>query len=161
MRSRVLVSILILGMALGILLSAPAAWAKVAQSKGQTIYIPAYKHVYDNPFAPGKSIPLATTLLIHNVDPATAIEIISARHYDYQGKLVREYMPKPLVLPPFAAEDIIVKDRIKSPGSGTSFVLTWRAKKNVVPPIVECLMVTGGSQGISFRSTGIVIKEAK
>jgi len=145
-----------------LVLVASAAWAGSApgRARGQTIYVPAYTHVYYTP--QGKRFPLTTTLAVHNTDPDTAISITSVRYYNAQGQMGQEYVTSPVTLGPFSALDLLVKKPDQSPGSGACFVVKWRAAKRVSPPIVECILIGAtGQQGISFVTRGRVIAQTK
>src|SRR5512137_765169 len=65
-------------------------------SKGQTVYVPAYSNVFSGP----KALPfnLATILSIRNTDPVAAITVTATDYYDSNGKLLRNYRPKPVTL---------------------------------------------------------------
>ncbi len=141
-------------------LGAGGAWAAgcCVSAKGQTIYVPAYTHIYYT--LQGNRFPITTTLAIHNTDAKTPIQIVSARYYNAQGRLVQEYVQAPVTLAPFAALDLLVRKPDKSPGSGACFIVKWRAAKRVSPPIVECILIGAtGQQGISFLSRGRVIEQ--
>lgn len=142
-----------------VLLAAPAqAGAAQGRARGQTIYVPAYSHIYYTP--QGHTFPLTTTLAVHNTDPKNPIQIVSARYYDAQGRLVQEYIAKPVTLAPLAARDLLVRKPDTSPGSGACFIVQWRAAKRVSTPIVECILIGAtGQQGISFISRGRVVEQ--
>ncbi len=124
---------------------------------GQTIYAPVYSHIY---FENQKNyIDLSATLSIRNTDLNNSIIITAARYYDTYGKLVRGYLEQPLELPALASLDFVVERTDRSGGSGANFIVEWVAEKEVSQPIVETVMITAESaQGISFVSTGRVIK---
>ncbi|MFH1057563.1 MAG: DUF3124 domain-containing protein [Pseudomonadota bacterium] len=156
-RPWVLVTILA-AWAWGLTMCPPAAAEAFHQSLGQTLYVPAYTQVYYSD--KGDVFPLTATLLVHNTDAATAITVESAKLYDTNGKLVKEYLAAPRVLVPFGALDILAVRLSKSAGVGACFVVQWRAERKVAQPIVECVMIgASGQQGISFSSQGRVIAE--
>jgi hypothetical protein len=68
------------------------------QVAGQTIYVPVYSHIYIRDKS--RVINLAVTLSIRNTDAQNPIRINSARYYDTNGALVREYVKEPLRLAP-------------------------------------------------------------
>jgi len=52
----------------------------------------------------------------------------------------------------------IIPERDKSGGSGANFIVAWKSKTPVNPPIIESIMIgTQSQQGISFTSRGRVI----
>ena len=142
-----------------IILLCPGAWGQTETtlSKGQTVYVPVYSHIYsgnkERPFD------LAATVSIRNTDPNNAITVLSADYYDSNAKLVRKYVEKPIQLNAMASTRYIIKESDKTGGSGASFVVKWKADHSVNPPIIESVMIgTQGQQGLSFTSRGQVIK---
>lgn len=129
---------------------------QIALSEGQTIYVPAYSHIYsgnrEKPFL------LTITVSIRNVDPKHPIQITTVSYYETQGKLLKQYLEKPATLAPLGSLRHIVPEGDKTGGSGANFIVEWRSDKPVNPPIVEAVMIgTQSGQGISFTSRGQVI----
>ncbi len=128
------------------------------QIVGQTIYVPIYSHIYIRD--KGRVINLAATLSIRNTDAQSPIRITSARYYDTNGTLVREYVNEPLRLAPMASTDFVVAEDDTSGGVGANFIVEWGASIEVTAPVVEAVMIsTASQQGISFVSAGRVIKD--
>lgn len=124
---------------------------------GQTIFVPAYSEVH---YA-GQNITmkLAVTLTIHNTDFEHSIFVTSVRYYNTKGKMVKEYRKKPQRLGPMAAADFFVDTGEQTGGVGTHFIVEWVAEQPVYEPVVETLMLSNsGTQGLSFTSSGRVIK---
>lgn len=127
-------------------------------SRGQTVYVPAYSHIYigdrQRPFY------LTATLSIRNSDPAGSIVVHSADYYDSSGMLLKRYVPKALLLRPLGSLRYIVNESDKSGGSGASFLVRWSSASAVSPPVIETIMIgTGMQQGISFTSRGQAVRE--
>ena len=125
-------------------------------SEGQTIYVPAYSHIYsgnrENPFL------LTVTLSIRNIDPKHQIKITAVDYYETQGKLLKKFLDKPVILDPVGSIRYIIPESDKSGGSGANFIVEWKSDKLVNPPVVESIMIgTKAQQGISFTSRGRVI----
>jgi len=122
-------------------------------SKGQTIYVPAYSHIYfgntERPFF------LTITVSIRNVDPKHTIDIAKVDYFETQGTLLKEYLDKPITLEPLESLRYIVPENDKSGGSGANFIVEWKSERAVNPPIVESIMIgTQTQQGVSFTSRG-------
>ena len=129
---------------------------KIGLSDGQTIYVPAYSHIYsgdrERPFL------LTVTLSIRNIDPKHHLRITTVDYYETQGKLLKRYVDKPVTLNPLESIRYIIPERDRAGGSGANFMVAWKAEKYVNPPIVETIMIgTQSQQGISFTSRGRVI----
>jgi len=125
-------------------------------SRGQTIYVPAYSHIYsgdrERPFF------LAVTLSIRNVDPNNTIEVAVVDYYETQGKLLKKFLEHSVRLGPLQSIRYVVPETDKGGGSGANFIVAWQAEKPVNPPVAEAIMIgTQSQQGISFTSRGQVI----
>ena len=134
------------------------AESEIKLSRGQTVYIPIYSHIYsgdrEHPFF------LAATLSIRNTDPKYPITILSVDYYDSSGKLLRKYIDRPTQLDAIASTRFVIKESDKSGGSGANFIVRWKSDHNVNAPIMESVMIsTRTQQGISFISRGQVIEE--
>lgn len=126
---------------------------KIGLSGGQTIYVPAYSHIYignrEQPFF------LTVTLSIRNIDPKHQIKITVVDYYETQGKLLKKYLEKPVILNPLESLRYIIPESDKAGGSGANFIVEWKSDKLANPPIVESIMIsTKSRQGVSFTSRG-------
>jgi len=125
-------------------------------SKGQMLYVPVYSHIaHGNLDGRGKpaELLLSAMLSLRNTDPGQSITIISARYYDTDGKLLREYLPKPLILGPMGSSELFVEHKDKSGGSGANFVVEWKSDRPVNPPVVETVNAYFfGTQSVAFTS---------
>ena len=132
--------------------SADAA-SEMILSKGQTLYVPVYSHIYsgdrEHPFY------LAATLSIRNTDPKNDMTILSVNYYDSKGKMLRSYLEKQVILKPLATTRYIIKESDKSGGSGANFIVKWKSDVKINAPVIESIMIgTKTQQGISFISRG-------
>jgi len=125
---------------------------------GQTLYVPAYSHIYYRNAQ--RSMNLATTLSIRNTSRKSPIVLSTIEYYDSSGERVRAYLDTARVLDPLASTYVVVEvDDIRG-GVGANFIVRWHAEAPVHPPVVEAVMITTQStQGISFRSTARVLQE--
>lgn len=135
----------------------PAA-SEVRLFKGQSVYVPAYSHIYhgdrEQPFY------LTVTLSIRNTDPAHSITVVSVEYYDTDGKPVRSCLEGEKKLGAMASTSFVVKESDKSGGSGASFIIKWKSDTKVTEPIIETVMIsTSTQQGISFTSRGRSISD--
>ncbi len=125
---------------------------------GQTIYVPVYSHVYF--MNKRRQYNLAANISIHNTDLETAIIIKSVKYYNKKGEFLENYLPDPVKLNPLTSTDFFIEVSDVRGGSGANFLIEWVAEKKVSVPIVESVMLgTAGTQGISFLTTGRVIRE--
>lgn len=141
-----------------VLAAAAAASDCPALSTGQTLYVPAYSHIY----AGHKQRPylLTVTLSIRNIDPAQPLFVSSVEYYKTDGVLLKQYLTEPVRLDALASTRFIVPLQDKEGGSGANFIVKWHANARINPPVVEAVMIgTQSQQGISFTSRGQVIIE--
>jgi len=76
-------------------------WFAVAQeplplSRGQTVYVPVYSEIPHGDL--GRKGKPATQLLsalvsVRNTDPGNALRVTSARYYDSNGRLLKDFVP--------------------------------------------------------------------
>ncbi len=127
-------------------------------SKGQTLYVPVYSHIsHGNLDGRGKpsELLLSSMLSLRNTDLAQSITITSVRYYDTDGKLLREYLPKPLTLAPMGSSELFVEHKDKTGGSGANFVVEWKSDRPVNIPVIETVNAYFfGTQSVAFTSPG-------
>jgi hypothetical protein len=142
-----------------LLLARPTCAETLSKWLGQTVYVPIYSHIYaedryrDTPFL------LTATLSVRNTDPDKPFTLKSVSYYDSKGTLLQQYLDKPMTIEPLGSTRFIVPESESKGGSGAKFLVEWEAKAAVIEPIIESVMIgTKMQQGISFISTGRVIK---
>jgi hypothetical protein len=115
----------------------------VTLSIGQTLYLPVYSHLYHGEPHRKTGKPLETLVSTHvsvrNTDPKLSIKLVSARYYNTEGKLLREYLPQPQTIPPLGTYELFVPRSDSSGGSGANFLIDWSAEKPAFSPLVEAL----------------------
>ncbi|PSB03094.1 hypothetical protein C7B64_10175 [Merismopedia glauca CCAP 1448/3] len=134
---------------------------QIVISKGQTILVPVYSHIYHGDKQ--EQFLLSVTLSIRNTSLTDPIIIRSARYYNSAGKLIKQHSQGNLQLAPLATTEFFIPQQDSSGGSGANFIVEWVAEqKSVTEPIVEAVMIsTSFQQGVSFTTSGRVIKELK
>ena len=141
-----------------LLLPSGSKASEVELSRGQTLYVSIYSHIYGGDRE--RPILLTAILSIRNTDPNRAIMIKTIDYYDSQGKRIKKYIDQPVILKPLASTRYIVPESDRTGGSGANFIVRWEADTEVNKAIVEGIMIgTKMQQGISFVSRGQVIKE--
>lgn len=144
---------------LSVVLVQSAGWsAEIPRSKGQTVYVPAYSHVFTGP----RSNPynLAITLTIRNTDPANNLIVSAIDYHDHNGRLIRRYATSPVGLAPLASSYIHLEEKDTSGGFAPKFIVRWESHRPATNPVIEAVMIGATSgQGISFVSQGQVIQE--
>jgi hypothetical protein len=157
MKNKSLLSVVLcMGIALAGFIPMAHADQAVMLSKGQTLYVPVYSHIY----AGNRELPLllTVTLSVRNVDLKYPMTVTSADYYGTKGELLKKYSEQDITLGPLESTHFIVPQNEKEGGSGANFIVTWKSQKTINPPLVECVMIGAGSQyGISFTSRGQVI----
>lgn len=125
-------------------------------STGQTVYVPAYSHIYignkETPFY------LTITLSVRNIDLNKSIKITEIKYYETQGIFLKEFITKPVMLGPLASTRMIIHQKDRTGGSGANFIVKWTSDEKCNAPVIEAVMIsTQSQQGISFTSRGVPI----
>jgi len=129
-------------------------------SNGQTIYVPAYSHIYSG--SREKPFLLTVTVSIRNIDPKHPIKVMTVDYYETQGNLLKKFLDTPVTLEKLGSIRYVIPQKDKTGGSGANFIVEWKSNKFVNPPIVEAVMIgTQSSQGVSFTSRGQAIISTK
>lgn len=124
----------------------------IDQTRAQTVYVPAYSHIYSKG---GEPFLLETMLSIRNTDPENGINVARVDYYDTEGKLVEGFVKESRTLGPLETAEYLVPKRDVRGGSGANFIVRWDAGKPVYEPVIEAVMI-GIAPGyqISFISPG-------
>ena len=121
----------------------------------QMLYVPVYSHIYAKG---GKPFLLEATLSVRNTDPNEDITIASARYYDTNGNLIKDYLEKPMLLKPLATAEFLVAQKEIEGGSGANFIVEWVSDTKVNQPVIEAVMIgIEGQTSISFVRPGVAI----
>lgn len=123
-------------------LSCASTGQSLPSSLGQVLYLPIYSHIYHGDLDK-QGRPLQTLLSVHvsirNTNTQEPLKIAYARYYDTEGKLVKEFVPNLLTIPPLGTHELFVQRSDVSGGSGANFLIAWSASTSVNPPLVEAL----------------------
>jgi len=129
-------------------------------SKGQTVYVPAYSHIYSGDYE--KPFLLTITLSIRNINMKQSITVTKVDYYETKGDLIKKMLNTSVTLKPLESIRYVIPQKDKTGGSGANFIVEWEAVDYVNPPIVETVMIgTQAQQGVSFTSRGHAIKTTK
>lgn len=127
-----------------------------APSTGQTVYIPAYSHIYHGNRE--ARLLLSVTLSLRNVDLRNSITLSRIDYYNSEGRLLNSFLQSPLTLGPLTSKRYVIPQDDSSGGSGAHFIVVWTATSPTNQPIMETVMIGSQSQlGISFTSRGQVL----
>ncbi len=120
-----------------------SAQESIGLSTGQSLYLAIYSHLYHGDVHPKTGKPsetlVSTHVSIRNTDTTTPMKVSGARYYNTEGKLLREFLPRPQSIPPLGTYELYVPRSDSSGGSGANFIIDWSAEKAINPPIVEAL----------------------
>jgi hypothetical protein len=135
-----------------------AADPSAAATRGELLYLPIYSSIfYENG---QRTLEMAATLSIHNVNPDRQITIQRADYFDTSGRLLKRYVDKTLVLGPLQTTNIVIEKSDKSGGTGANFLVEWQAAGDASSPLVEAVMVNAASNlGIAFTTQAKVVRQ--
>ena len=146
--------------------SALPAMAAEELSLGQTLYLPVYSQIWHgdrvvdgNP----KQNLVSVLISIRNASLKTQIRVFSARYYSTEGKLLKEYIPKPLVISAMGTSELFVERKESEGGSGANFIIQWDSTTPTNPPVVEAVHadIKSGNSALTFITTARPIQADK
>jgi len=133
-------------------------------SQGQTLYLPIYSHIWHgNKIVDGKypvKSQVSALVSIRNTSLKTPIRITTARYYSTDGKLLKEFLPKPVEIGAMGTLELFVERKESEGGSGANFIIQWDAASTTNPPVVEAIHadIKGGGPALTFITTARSIK---
>ncbi len=136
-------------------------------SAGQTLYLPVYSKIWHGDRVIEGQYPIdrlvSALISIRNTSLKTPIKIISARYYSTEGKLLKEYLPKPVVVNAMGTLELFVERKESEGGSGANFIIQWDAAAPTNPPLVEAVHadIRTGQQALVFITTARPIQADK
>lgn len=145
-----------LALCIAALLALPPAMAVEDVSTGQSLYLPVYSHIWygdrtGRDKAPSMSL-VSVLVSIRNASLKIPIRVTSARYYSTEGKLLREYLSKPVTIQALGTHELFVERKESEGGSGANFVIEWSAATATNPPVVEALHadIRSGNHALTF-----------
>lgn len=113
----------------------------------QSLYLPIYSHLYHGDVNARTGKPSETLVSAHisfrNTDPRAPLQVTSARYYNTEGQLLRDFLPKPQSVPPLGTYEIHIPRPNASGPQGANFIIEWNAERPINPPQVEALHSDG------------------
>ena len=145
---------------------APAKAGELALSKGQTLYLPIYSHIWHGDFEVEGRFPLksqvSALVSIRNTSLVTPIKVLSARYFSTDGKLLKEYIPSPKSVAQMGTIELFVERKESEGGSGANFIIHWESGTPTNPPIIEAVHAELKSvHTLSFTTTAREINPEK
>lgn len=129
-----------------------------ALARSQTVYVPIYSEIYH--YSGHQSYSLTATLSVRNTSLKDTMYVHQVDYYDSQGRLLREYLAKDIVLNPLESVEFVVEHKEKEGGAGANFIVFWGTNSLTIKPVIQAVMLTtADQQGISFLTEGVDIEE--
>ncbi len=120
-------------------------------------YLPIYSHIYH--VHDERTFDLTATASIRNISPSDTIYLTSAKYFDTSGKMLREYVQRPIYVKPMETLEIIIEEKDYDGGSGANFLFEYAMEQGGSAPLFEAVMIsTQGQQGLSFTTRGVPVK---
>lgn len=146
-----------------LLIATAAAHAdEPALSKGQTLYLPIYSHLWHGDVKRGGyplKDQLSALVSIRNTDLKNPIRILSARYFDTGGKQLHEYINTSKTIPPMGTYELYVERKESAGGSGANFVILWEAGTPTNLPVIEAVHADiQGHRTLTFVTTARAIR---
>lgn len=116
-------------------------------------YLSVYSEIYS--LTEHRTHNLTATISMRNTNIADTIYILTAKYYDTEGTLIRNYFDKPIFISPMETVEIIINQTDKEGGTGGNFMFNWKIKPDSNEPLFDGVMIsTSGQQGLSFTTEG-------
>lgn len=137
-----------------------------ALSKGQTLYLPIYSHIWHGDVNQARGEPMRSNLSalvsIRSTSLKTPLRLLSARYYNTEGKLLKEFVTSPRSIPPLGTLELFIEKSESEGGSGANFIIQWEAATATNPPVVEAVHIDNqASRPYSFVTVARVINPDK
>lgn len=136
-------------------------------TSGQALYLPVYSHIWHGDRVTASNAPnmslVSVLVSIRNTSLKTPIRVTSARYYSTDGKLLKEYVPKPVLIPAMGTHELFVERKEAEGGSGANFVILWDASNATNPPVVEAVHadIKNGNRALTFITSARPIEVDK
>lgn len=142
------------------------AWATDELTRGQTLYLPVYSHIWHGDRVVEGKYPLknlvSALVSVRNTSLKTPIKVTSARYYNTEGKMLKEYISSPRTVGPMGTLELFVEKQDSAGGSGANFIIVWESVTVTNPPVVEAVHADiKGHQTLTFLTTARIIKSDK
>ena len=152
-------------LALTVIGSAPAMAADEL-SNGQTLYLPVYSKIWYGDRVVKDKYPLehflSVLVSIRNASFKTPIRVLSARYYSTEGRLISEFVSKPITIGTMGTYELFVERKEAEGGSGANFVIQWDSASPTNPPVVEAVHADiSGPRTLSFVTSAHPIQPDK
>jgi len=120
----------------------------------QMVYVPIYSHIY---ILTGKRISQITaTLSIRSTNFSDSLYVSKVDYYSSQGKLIKRYLSKLLLLKPMHSVEFVVEENEAEGGAGANFIVEYSSLKPFNPPLIQAVMISmTNSSGLSFTTDGV------
>ena len=148
------------------LFSLSASADEVQLSRGQMLYLPIYSTIWHGDTHPIKGEPMksgmSALVSIRNTSMKTPIKVVSARYYNTDGKLIKEFVAAPKAIVPLGTLELFIEKSEAAGGSGANFLIQWKAASDTNAPIVEAVHIDNqASRPYSFITTARVVQKDK
>ena len=130
---------------------------------GQTLYLPVYSKIWHGDRVVDDKFPLehllSALISIRNTSFKTPIRVLSARYYNTEGKLIKEFAPKAISIGPMGTHEIFIERKEAEGGSGANFIIRWESAAPTNPPVVEAVHAyISSSRTLSFMTSARAIQ---
>lgn len=146
-------------------LSGTALARSLPSYAAQVLYLPIYSHLYhgdlDAQGRPQKTL-LSVHVSIRNMNLGSPVKVLYANYYDTAGRLIKNYLPEAVVIPPLGTHELFIPRSDTSGGSGANFIIAWEADSSINPPRVEAVHAdVQPSRTLTFVTEGLPIHPKK
>ena len=124
----------------------------------EIVYLPIYSDIYH--LDGRQRFLLTSTVSVRNISLKDSAYLLTAKYSDSYGKLLRQYVERPILLKPLEAIEFVIEDKEDKGGAGASFIVEWGSKTFSKQLLFQGVMIgTAGQQGISFTTKAEIISQ--
>jgi hypothetical protein len=120
-------------------------------------YVPIYSHIYMS--SGNRTQQMTATLSIRSINFSDSLYVTNVDYYSSQGKLIKRYLSKTLLLKPMHSIEFVVEESESEGGAGANFIVEYGSVNPVSSPLLQAVMTsTANSSGVSFTTEGLEVR---
>lgn len=114
-------------------------------------YLSVYSQMYS--LTQHQKYPLTAMISMRNVSETETIYLLRADYFNTSGAKVRTYFNYPIYVKPMETLEIVIDQKDIEGGTGSNFIIEWKAPIGCPEPLFEGLMNSmQGTKGLSFTT---------
>ena len=114
-------------------------------------YLSVYSQMYS--FTQNQKYNLTGMISLRNVSDRDTVYLLRADYFNTEGSKIRTYFDHPIFVMPMETLEIVIAQKDVEGGTGSNFLIEWKAPLNCPEPLFEGVMNSmQGNQGVAFTT---------